>query len=86
MKHIYNKFRRNLNGKKLNEEYINEIKDTIRLTNEQTIAYKNLTTYDLSKELELYDNFDEIFDSYFWVMVATIREDAICEYVEKHCK
>lgn len=81
-----NKYYRNLNGKKLDEEYINEIKDTIRLTKEQIQAYKILTTYNLAKELELYDNYDEIFDNYFWVMVATIDESSIFGYVKKHCK
>lgn len=58
------KYYRNLKGKKLDEEYINELKDTIRLTKEQIKAYKILTTYNLSKELELYDNYDEIFEKY----------------------
>lgn len=71
------KYYRNLKGKKIDEEYINEIKDTIRLTKEQIKAYKILTTYNLSKELELYDNYDEIFENYFWVMVATIDENSI---------
>lgn len=80
------KYYRNLKGKKLDEEYINEIKDTIRLTKEQIKAYKILTTYNLSKELELYDNYDEIFENYFWVMVATIDENSIFEYVKIHYK
>lgn len=81
-----NKYYRNLNGKKLDEEYINEIKDTIKLTKEQIQAYKILTTYNLAKELELYDNYDEIFENYFWVMVATIDENSIFEHIKKHCK
>ena len=80
------KYYRKLKGKKLDEEYINEIKDTIRLTKEQIKAYKILTSYNLSKELELYDNYDEIFENYFWVMVATIDENSIFEYVKIHCK
>lgn len=80
------KYYRNLKGKKLDKEYINEIKDTIRLTKEQIKEYKILTTYNLSKELELYDNYDEIFENYFWVMVATIDENSIFEYVKIHCK
>lgn len=80
------KYYRNLKGKKLDEEYINEIKDTIRLTKEQIKAYKILTTYNLSKELELYDNYDEIFENYFLVMVATIDENSIFEYIKIHCK
>ena len=52
---------RNLKGRRLDDEYINEIKDTIKLTKEQIQAYKILMTYTLSKELELYDNYDEIF-------------------------
>lgn len=80
------KYYRNLKGKKLDEEYINEIKDTIRLTKEQIEAYKILTTYNLSKELEFYDNYDEIFENYFWVMVATIDENSILEYIKIHCK
>ena len=59
------KYYRNLKGKKIDEKYINEIKDTIRLTKEQIKAYKILTTYNLSKELEFYDNYDEIFENYF---------------------
>ena len=80
-----NKYYRNLKGRKLDEEYINEIKDNIKLTKDQRQAYKILTTYNLSKELELYDNYDEIFDNYFWVMVATIDEISIFEYVKIHC-
>lgn len=45
-----------------------------------------LTTYNLSKELELYDNYDEIFENYFWVMVVTIDENSIFEYIKIHCK
>ena len=52
---------RNLKGRRLDDEYINEIKDTIKLTKEQIQAYKILMTYTLSKELEFYDNYDEIF-------------------------
>ena len=52
---------RNLKGRRLDDKYINEIKDTIKLTKEQIQAYKILMTYTLSKELELYDNYDEIF-------------------------
>ena len=52
---------RNLKGRRLDDEYINEIKDTIKLTKEQIQAYKILMTYTLSKESELYDNYDEIF-------------------------
>lgn len=62
------------------------MKNTIRLTKEQIKAYKILTTYNLSKELELYDNYDVIFENYFWVMVATIDENSIFEYVKIHCK
>ena len=68
------KYYRTLKGKKLDEEYINEIKDTIKLTKEQIQAYKILTTYKLSKELELYDNYDELF------------ENSIFEYVKIHCQ
>lgn len=46
-----NKYYRNLKGRKLDEEYINEIKDNIKLTKDQRQAYKILTTYNLSKEL-----------------------------------
>lgn len=81
-----NKYYRNLKGRKLDEEYINEIKDNIKLTKDQRQAYKILTTYNLSKELELYYNYDEIFDNYFWVMVVTIDENSIFEYVKIHCK
>ena len=68
------KYYRNLKGKKLDEEYINEIKDTIKLTKEQIKAYKILTTYNLSKELELYDNYDEIFEKYLkWLKIVGER-------------
>lgn len=43
-------------------------------------------TYTLSKELELYDNYDEIFLNYFWVMAATIDENSIFKYEKKYCK
>lgn len=77
---------RNLRGRRLDDEYINEIKDTIKLTKEQIQAYKILTTYKLSKELELYDNYDELFENYFWILVATIDENSIFEYVKIHCQ
>ena len=32
-----------------------------------------------------FDN-DEIFENYFWVMVATIDENSILEYIKIHCK
>ena len=50
-----------LRGGRLDDEYINEIKDTIKLTKEQIQGYKILTTYKLSKELEIYDNYDELY-------------------------
>ena len=50
-----------LRGRRLDDEYINEIKDTIKLTKEQIQGYKILTTYKLSKELEIYDNYDELY-------------------------
>ena len=37
-----NKYYRNLKGRKLDEEYINEIKDNIKLTKDQRQAYKIL--------------------------------------------
>lgn len=69
----------------LNNEYIDKIKEEVKLTYKQRQAYKRLTTYRLSKEQDLYDNFSELFEDYFWILVATIKEDKIIEYVERYC-
>ena len=55
-----------------------ETKETIKKEIENLKIYANFE--------ELYDNYDEIFDNYFWVMVATIDENSIFEYVKIHCK